>query len=137
MNWRARENTTASALKSVPSWNFTPFLRWNTNSRPSADTSQLLARPGTIFDAVLLLIFAGAFSALFLIPAYKTWKWPDAWSWAAFVPVTVMAFVVLRLVVDTYKDATSHNLWPFEIAMFGVGSLLFIGAVTLLRRFIS
>ena len=27
--WRSSENTTAAALNGVPSWNFTPWRRWN------------------------------------------------------------------------------------------------------------
>jgi hypothetical protein len=113
-----------------------PFLLLLTAVDCAAQTNPL-AKPGTIFDAILLLAFGAGFSALFLIPAYKAWKWQDDWRWTALLPAAVMGFVVLRLVVDTYRDATSHNLWPFEIVMFGLGSLLFMGAVTLLRRFIG
>ncbi len=38
--------TTASALKSVPSWNFTPWRSVNVYSRPSSEISQDSARPG-------------------------------------------------------------------------------------------
>jgi hypothetical protein len=31
--------------------------------------------------------------------------------------VAALAFVVARIVVDTLRDPTSHNLWPFEIAL--------------------
>ena len=30
-----------------------------------------------------------------------------------------MAFVVLRILIGTAVDPTSHNLWPFEIVMAG------------------
>lgn len=33
-----------------------------------------------------------------------------------------MAFVLLRLQIDTARDPTSHNLWPFEIVMWGAFS---------------
>ncbi|MBA7526626.1 hypothetical protein ES705_18792 [subsurface metagenome] len=46
--WRAKEKTTASALKSVPSWNLTPFLKLKTISVPSADASQEVAKQGCI-----------------------------------------------------------------------------------------
>jgi hypothetical protein len=32
----------------------------------------------------------------------------------------VPAAVMVRVVVDTAKDPTSHNLWPFEVAFTGV-----------------
>jgi hypothetical protein len=37
-------------------------------------------------------------------------------------------------VVGTLIDPTSHNLWPFEILMWGVVSLLLLGAIALVRR---
>jgi hypothetical protein len=43
-------------------------------------------------------------------------------------------FVVLRIVIDTAGDPTSHNLWPFEVLMAGTGALLAIGVLKLLRR---
>ena len=50
------------------------------------------------------------------------------------VAVIVVAFVVLRILIDTARDPTSHNLWPFEILMVGTGALLSIGVLKLLRR---
>jgi len=34
--------------------------------------------------------------------------------------VAVPAAVMVRVVVDTAKDPTSHNLWPFEVVFTGV-----------------
>lgn len=41
------------------------------------------------------------------------WRWRGGWRIAA-APAMVMSFVVLRIVVDTARDPTSRNLWPFE-----------------------
>ena len=38
---------TASALKSVPSWNFTPRCSWNVTRLPSWDTCHARASSGT------------------------------------------------------------------------------------------
>ncbi len=47
LNSRSMLKTTASALKSVPSWNFTPFLSLKVHFVGSPlFTSQLSARPG-------------------------------------------------------------------------------------------
>ena len=43
---RSKLKQTASALKSVPSWNLTPWRRWNVHAVPSSLASQLSARPG-------------------------------------------------------------------------------------------
>jgi hypothetical protein len=46
----------------------------------------------------------------------------------------MMAFVVLRIVVDVARDPTSHNLWPFEVLMWGAASVAIVGALALARR---
>jgi hypothetical protein len=45
---RSKFAQTASALKSVPSWNFTPSCRVNVHFLPSSDDSHSLASAGTI-----------------------------------------------------------------------------------------
>jgi hypothetical protein len=45
-----------------------------------------------------------------------------------------LAVVVLRIVLGTWLDPTSHNLWPFEILYASVVSLALIGALALGRR---
>lgn len=69
-----------------------------------------------------------------VVPLWSAWRWQGGWRIAALVPVAVLAFVALRIVVDTARDPTSHNLWPFEIIMFGGGALLAIGVLRLARR---
>src|SRR5699024_10824045 len=44
---RSKFATTASALKSVPSWNVIPSSNSNVYSKPSSDTSHSFARPGS------------------------------------------------------------------------------------------
>ncbi|MGE3977920.1 MAG: hypothetical protein AB7F94_10075, partial [Nitrospira sp.] len=55
----------------------------------------------------------------FVLPAWGVWRWHGAWRMAAAVPAAIMAFVVLRIVVDGLRDPTSHNLFPFEILITG------------------
>lgn len=73
-----------------------------------------------------VVLFAGfmlAVIALGLIgfawPAWGVWRWRGGWRLAAVVPGAAMALVVLRIVIDTARDPTSHNLWPFEIVIRG------------------
>jgi NhaP-type Na+/H+ or K+/H+ antiporter len=46
--------------------------------------------------------------------------------------------VLVRVAVETARDPTSHNLWPFEALIAGsigfVGALIGVGVVWLLRR---
>ncbi|MGH6635545.1 MAG: hypothetical protein ACRED0_05230, partial [Gammaproteobacteria bacterium] len=66
---------------------------------------------------MLSLLLAGSAA-----PTWALWKWRGGWRIAAAVPAVLMAFVVLRIVVDAARDPTSHNLWPFEILEFGMVS---------------
>jgi hypothetical protein len=69
-----------------------------------------------------------------VVPIWSAWKWQGGWRIAALVPAGVVGFVVARIVFDTTIDPTSHNLWPFEIIIFGGGALAAIGMLRLARR---
>ncbi|MGH8752729.1 MAG: hypothetical protein ACREUJ_02415, partial [Burkholderiales bacterium] len=84
-----------------------------------------------------MLLMLGALIAGFAAPAWALWKWRGGWRVAAAVPVVLMVFVVLRIVWGTSRDPTSHNLWPFEILIYGVVSLVIMGALLIARRFID
>ena len=47
---RSMFHFTASALKSVPSWNFTPRWSWNVTRLPSGDTCHARASSGTTLN---------------------------------------------------------------------------------------
>lgn len=68
-------------------------------------------------------------------PAWGLWRWRGGWRITAAVPAAVMAFVVLRIFVDTARDSTSHNLWPFEIVTWGGLSCIWMLVAALLHRF--
>jgi hypothetical protein len=70
------------------------------------------------------------------VPLWSVWKWRGGWKIAAAVPAAIILFVVARIVIDTARDPTSHNLWPFEILEFGLLGLAIIGALKLARRFL-
>lgn len=53
---------------------------------------------------------------------------------AAVVPLALMGFVVLRIAVGVSMDATSHNLWPFEILQVGLLSIAIIVVLTVMRK---
>lgn len=65
-----------------------------------------------------LVAFASGLFGLFM-PAWAVWRWNGFWRTAAAVPAVMMAFVMLRIVVDGLRDPTSHNLLPFELLMWG------------------
>jgi hypothetical protein len=84
------------------------------------------------FMLVVLGLLLGGIGA----PAWAIWRWRGGWRTAAAFPAVLMAFVVLRIMVDTARDPTSHNLWPFEIVMFGIVSLAIMGALAIARRIV-
>lgn len=67
-------------------------------------------------------------------PAWGVWRWRGGWRIAAALPAALMAFVVLRLIVGTALDPTSHNLWPFEILMAGAASSVFMIVLLIARK---
>ena len=92
----------------------------------AAQRQTLEARRNTPVSASDTILFGGFMLAMvavgiagFAAPAWSLWRWRSGWRIAAIVPAAIMAFVVLRIVIDTSRDPTSHNLWPFEILMAG------------------
>jgi hypothetical protein len=84
-----------------------------------------------------MLLMLGVLISGFAAPAWALWKWRGGWRIAAAVPAVLMAFVVLRIIFGVSRDPTSHNLWPFEILIYGVVSLAIMGALVIARRFIG
>lgn len=117
------QSTDSSATQ--PEW--VARLNAQEQAQQNADNEKRANTPLSVGDVVL---FSGLMIAVFGIgllgfaaPARGLWKWRGVWRWAAAAPATLMAYVVVRLLIDTAIDRTSHNLWPFEILMFGVLSL--------------
>lgn len=69
-----------------------------------------------LFVGTMVLGLAGILAGT-LWPLWGLWRWSGLWRLAPLAPVAALGFVVARIVVDTLRDPTSHNLWPFEIAL--------------------
>lgn len=91
--------------------------------------------PGSIafFSAFMLAMFAIGLIGL-VAPAWALWRWRGLWRGLAAIPAAVMAWAVLNIVVGVARDPTSHNLWPFEILMFGGFSAASMAVLALFRR---
>ena len=89
------------------------------------------------FFSGFMLVILGLFLAGLAVPVWSVWKWRGGWRIAAAVPACVVLFVVLRIIVDTARDPTSHNLWPFEILIFGSVALAIIGALKVARKYLG
>jgi hypothetical protein len=103
--WVTRQMARAKALERAQQARFT-----EANSSSSGGDA-------LFFVAVLAMLAMGVLG--FLAPAWGLWRWRGGWRVAAMVPLAVMVFVVLRLVTGVAIDPTSHNLWPFELVMWG------------------
>jgi hypothetical protein len=85
------------------------------------------------FSGFMLAVIALGVSG-FAAPAWALWRWRGGWRIAAAVPAAMMAFVVLRLLFDTARDPTSHNLWPFEILQVGALSAVVMLVLMVMRK---
>lgn len=81
---------------------------------------------------MLTMLALGVVGAGWPIRALR--RWQGGWKTLAALPALVMAFVILNIIVGALFDPTSHNLWPFEIIMWGACSTLWMLALVLLRR---
>jgi len=88
-----------------------------------------------------MLLFSGfgmlvmGFAAICVVgPLWAIWKWRGAWRVLGALPLPVIAFVIGRILMDTSRDPTSHNLWPFEILMFGLGGVVLFVVLVFFRR---
>jgi hypothetical protein len=78
------------------------------------------------------MLALGAFGLI--LPLRAMWRWRGGWRVAAAVPAALMGFVVLRLIIGTTIDRTSHNLWPFEMLLSGIVSVLIMVSLTVMRK---
>lgn len=117
---------------SQPAW----VASLNAADKAASDAAyrKAMNTPMTAADVTLFGGFMLAMVVLGLIgiawPLWGLWRWRGGWRMGAAIPAAVMAFVVLRILLGTAIDPTSHNLWPFEIVMWGAlscGCMLVLG----------
>ncbi len=86
-----------------------------------------------LFTGFMLLVVALGLAGI-AAPAIALRRWRGGWRLAAAVPAVMVGFVVLRIVLGTARDPTSHNLWPFEILQVCALSLVVMGILFASRR---
>lgn len=117
---------------------------WLTELRARDEAADREARAraaATPPSAPELALFAGFMLAVLAVgcggvaaSAWALWRWRGGWRIAAALPAGVMAFVILRIALDTARDPTSHNLWPFEILYAGAPCAVALAALFVARR---
>ena len=61
-------------------------------------------------------------------------RWAGAWRLAAALTLPLWAAWATSFVRDVNLDPTSHNLFPFEILIGSVASLIYLGGLSVIRR---
>ncbi len=136
--WRGRivAGSDADALAPEPQW--VVEMREQARLAQQRDYEARMAAPVESGDVALLggfMLLVLAFGVFGIAaPFWGIWRWRGAWRLAAVVPAAVMVFVVLRIIVGTAIDPTSHNLWPFEIVMAGGISSVAMVALLIARK---
>lgn len=83
-------------------------------------------------SGLIALVFASIIGGI-VAPVLAFRKWRGGWRIAVAAPLALMGFVVVRAMIDTAVDPTSHNLWPLELGMFALLGLAITGGLALLR----
>lgn len=88
-----------------------------------------------------VLVFAGSL-ILFCIPAALASRRATtltktslgAWRWLVWLPVAPLAAWGPFVAFGVAQDSTSHNLWPFELALWSALSVALFGLVAFARQ---
>jgi len=59
------------------------------------------------------------------------------WTLLAWVPIVPLLIWGVLMARDVTRDPTSHNLWPFELFLWGLVTLVLMGLFTIGRRFLG
>lgn len=74
----------------------------------------------------------------FVIVAYRLARVShDEWQLLAWVPVLPLGIWGVLVAWGVTRDKTSHNLWPFEMVVWGILSLILLAGVLVGRYFAS
>lgn len=128
---------TAASRSAAPSAAWVDELQAAAEARNREEAQRRASEPASAGEVALggfMLLIVALLLAAIAVPLRSVWKWRGGWRIAAAVPAAVVGFVVLRILIDTARDPTSHNLWPFEILIFGAGALVIIGVLKMARR---
>jgi hypothetical protein len=133
---RITAGTASATARPEPDW--LARLKAENERLQRADYERRMSEPPGAGDQAIAAGFMLAVLAIGIgsltLPLRAMRRWEGGWRVAAALPLLWVGFVVLRIVVGTASDPTSHNLWPFELLYAGVLSLVLLGALTLARR---
>ncbi len=126
----------AAAPRASAAW--VAELRAADDSANRAEMDSIMNEPMTASDVTfmrgIMLVVLGGMLAGLIAPVVAYRKWTGGWRVAAGIPLLLMGFAVVRLIIDTAIDPTSHNLWPLELGMFSIAALVITGVLAIGRR---
>jgi hypothetical protein len=102
----------------------------------AATYEELMRKPAGVGDVVVMVAsMAILFAPIWfgMLKATRRLDWSQGWRNAAMMCLAPMAFVMLRIIIDTAHDMTSHNLWPFEIVLQAAVVLLLFAGLAFVR----
>jgi len=82
----------------------------------------------------LVLVAALVVAAFLFLETRSLLRWKGGWRIGATLPLLAVLFVVARIVFDTRRDPTSHNLWPFEVLWSAIAALVALGIMSVAHR---
>lgn len=88
-----------------------------------------------IILAATVLVAASFFFGSIALSIVALRRWRGLSRIAAGLPLLALLSLALIILIGVVKDPTAHNLWPFELILWGFASLVYLGALTLVRRF--
>lgn len=122
--------------KTEPQW--VVDMQAQAKAAQEADYQARMNQPISMGNTALMGGFMLATLALgimgFVAPVWGFRRWRGGWRIAAAIPCALMAFVVLRITVDTALDPTAHNLWPLEIVQASALSVVIMVALWVIRK---
>lgn len=83
----------------------------------------------TVLVAFGALLTLGFLVAVVLAVA----RWRGVRRLLAILVVLLIAAHAIKVAVDLQREASSHNLWPFEVVMVAAGALVVLGVLALAR----
>jgi hypothetical protein len=87
-----------------------------------------------IVGPLLGIIMFGLPAAAIILAILALWRWRGWWRVFAAIPLVLIGIDGTRIILDTARDPTSHNLWPLELLLWTLPGLAVIALLWLLRR---
>ena len=85
------------------------------------------------FDALMIALLVGVPLSYVAVQYFALTRWTGALRIAAAVPLPLWLVWGAKLVVDLFRDPTSHNLFPFEILLGAIAALVYLASLRLVR----